>query len=437
MTSIVRLGIKSFLISMLMLANAHAQLVIEITQGLNDAIPIAVVPFGVPGPVVPTDDVAEIIQNDLARSGRFAPLERRDMIEKPTSGDQIQFSDWKLLKSNFIAVGKLVPDGADRYAVQFELYNVLNGQRLLGQRITSSTSALRVTAHRIADLIYEQLTGVPGVFSTRIAYLNVEGVAPNLRYKLTVADADGMNPRVIANSAEPIMSPAWSPDGNSLAYVSFENKMAAIYAQTLSTGSRVKVSARAGINGAPTWSPDGKKIALTLSRKDGDVDVYTLELASQMLTRMTFDPAIDTEPSWSVDGSKLYFTSDRSGAPQIYEISTTDPRANPRRVTFEGKYNARPRVSPDGKTLALITQTGNGFNVATLDLKTNAMQVLTRGRQDESPSYAPNGAQLIYATQDRGRGILALVSSDGRFQQKMGATSGDVREPVWGPLPAK
>ena len=294
---------KPVLMTVLMTAlgfstTAQAQLVVEITQGLNDAVPIAIVPFGVPGPVVPTIDIAEVIQNDLARSGRFAPLERRDMIDKPTSGDQIQFSDWRLLKSNFIAVGKLVPDGADRFAVQFELYNVLNGQRLLGQRIPSSTAGLRATAHRIADLIFEQLTGIPGAFSTRIAYLNVEGNPPSQRYKLTVADADGANPRVIANSGEPIMSPAWSPGGDSLAYVSFENKMAAIWVQTVSTGQRTKVSARAGINGAPSWSPDGKKLALTLSRKDGDVDVYTLELASQLLTRMTFDPGIDTEPTW-------------------------------------------------------------------------------------------------------------------------------------------
>ncbi|MGE0188928.1 MAG: Tol-Pal system beta propeller repeat protein TolB [Steroidobacteraceae bacterium] len=422
---------------LLIALQSHAQLVVEITQGLNDAIPIAIVPFAMPGPIKPEVDVAEVIANDLSRSGRFAPVPRNDMLEQPSSGEQIQFADWRLLKSNFIAVGKITPDGADRFSVQYELYNVLNGQRLLGEKIPSTGGALRATAHRIADLIYEQLTGVRGVFSTRIAYLNVEGNPPNQRYKLTVADADGVNPRVVANSSEPIMSPAWSPDGQSLAYVSFEGKAASIYVQTIATGERIKVSARAGINGAPAWSPDGKKLALTLSRKDGDVDVYTLELASQVLTRMSFDPGIDTEPSWSLDGRKLYYTSDRSGSPQIYEVGVNDPRSALKRLTFEGRYNARPRLSPDGKQLALVHQNGNGFNIALLDLASNSLQVLTKGRQDESPSFAPNGAQLIYATQDRGRGVLALVSSDGRSQQKMGAASGEVREAVWGPFAPK
>ena len=425
----------ALVISLLSVAQSHAQLVVEITQGLNDAIPIAVVPFAMPGPVRPTVDVAEIVGNDLSRSGRFATLPRADMLEQPSSGDQIQFSDWRMLKTNFVAVGKVLADGPDRFQVQYELYNVLNGQRLLGERIASSASGLRATAHRIADLIYEQLTGVPGVFSTRIAYVNVEGNPPVQRYKLTIADADGANPRVVANSSEPIMSPAWSPDGQYLAYVSFEGKAAAIYVQTLATGGRSKVSARAGINGAPAWSPDGKRLALTLSRKDGDVDVYILELATQALTRVTFDPGIDTEPSWSIDGTKLYYTSDRSGAPQIYEVSAVTPNATPKRLTFEGRYNARPRVSPDGKRLALVHQEGSAYQIALFDLQTSALQVLTKGAQDESPSFAPNGAQLIYATQDRGHGVLATVSNDGRFQQKMGTASGQVREPVWGPFP--
>lgn len=416
-------------------AAAQAQLVIEITRGQSDAIPIAVVPFGSEGAALGQLDVAEVVAADLARSGRFAPLDRRDMIERPSSGDQIRFSDWRLLKSNFIAVGKLLPEGADRYSVQFELFNVLNGQRLLGQKISSTGAGLRATAHRIADLIFEQLTGIPGAFSTRIAYLTVDGAPPNQRYKLTIADADGFNPQIIANSADPIMSPTWSADGQNLAYVSFENKSSAIFVQALRSGERRKVSARAGINGAPAWSPDGKKLALTLSRQ-GDLDVYTLDLATQVLTRITFDPSIDTEPTWSADGAKIYFTSDRSGSPQIYEADVNDPR-RPVRLTFEGSYNARPRVSPDGKQLAVVHQEGQGFNIAIFDLKSKAMQVLTKGRQDESPSFAPNGATIIYATQDRGRGVLATVTTDGRVQQRLAGSSGDVREPVWSPFPAK
>ena len=415
---------------------SQAQLVIEITRGQANAIPIAVVPFGWTSPSALPTDVAEVIAADLARSGRFAPLERRDMVDKPTTGLEVRFQDWKYLKSDYIAVGKVLPEAGGNYTVQFELHNVVNGQRLIGQRIPSSATALRATAHRIADIIYEQLTGTPGAFSTRIAFLRVEGVAPKLQYNLLVADSDGANEQNFMSSTEPLMSPSWSPDGESLAYVSFEKKNAAIYVQTLRTSERRQVSARSGLNNSPSWSPDGKALALTLSRKDGDVDVYTLDLASQMLTRMTFDPGIDTEPVWSADGKKIYFTSDRGGSPQIYEVNVADPRT-PRRVTFEGTYNARPRLSPDGKRLAVVHLDGGNFRIATVDLASKAVQVLTQGKQDESPSFAPNGSTIIYATQDRGRGVLATVSIDGRVTQRLAASKGDVREPVWSPLAAK
>lgn len=427
----------SFLMAALLIgASAHAQLVIEITRGQEDAVPIAIVPFGWESTGQPPFDIAEVVAADLQRSGRFAPLDRKDMIDRPTSGDQIRFQDWRYLKSDFIAVGKLTPEGADRYAAQFELYNVLTGQRLTGQRLTATSSSMRAVAHRIADLIFEQLTGIRGAFSTRIAFISVEGQPPNQRYQLIVADADGENQQRIANSTEPLMSPAWSPDGQSLAYVSFESKASAIYVQTLRTGERRRVSARAGINGAPAWSPDGRTLALTLSRKDGDVDVYTLNLASQLLTRMTFDPGIDTEPAWSSDGRKLYFMSDRAGGPQIYEIDVSQPQ-RATRVTFEGSYNARPRISPDGKQLAVVHLDRGAFRIAVVDLASKAVQVLSQGRQDESPSFAPNGATLIYATQDRGRGVLSTASTDGRVQQRLAASTGDVREPVWSPFPAK
>jgi TolB protein len=413
-------------------AAANAQLVIEITKSAEDAVPVAIVPFGWESTGAAPFDVAEVVAADLRRSGRFAPLDRKDMIDRPTQGDQIRFQDWRYLKTDFIAVGKLTPDGQG-FAAQFELYNVLTGQRLAGQRLTANANSLRALAHRVSDIIFEQLTGVRGAFSTRVAFVSAEGTPPKQRYKLIVSDYDGENQQTITTSDEPIMSPAWSPDAQSLAYVSFESKASAIYVQTLRTGERKRVSARAGINGAPSWSPDGKTLALTLSRKDGDVDVYTLELNSQVLTRMTFDPGIDTEPSWSSDGKKLYFNSDRAGGPQIYEIDVANPnRAT--RVSFEGSYNARPRVSPDGKQLAVVHLDRGNYRIAVIDLASKGLQVLSEGRQDESPSYAPNGAVLIYATQEKGKGVLATVSTDGRTAERFTNTVGEVREPVWAPF---
>jgi TolB protein len=413
-------------------ATAHAQLRLDITQGVRDAVPIAVVPFagqaeGGAG------DVAAVVANDLQLSGRFKPLERRDMVTRPTTGAAIRFEDWRLLRSDFIVVGRVEPD-VSGLAVTFELYNVQTGQPLLSQRLATNERGLRATAHRIADLVFERLTGIPGAFGTRIAYVAVEGKAPRRTYRLIVADADGYGPRTVTESSEPLMSPAWSPDGQSLAYVSFEGKASAVYVQRLASGERRRVSARLGINGAPAWSPDGRRLALTLSR-DGNLDIFTLDLASQALTRITTDPAIDTEPEWSRDGSSLYFTSDRAGSAQVYRVDAAAGQAA-QRLTFTNGYNARPRVSPDGQSLALVTLDRGAYRIATFDLKTRNVHVLTDGRQDEAPSFAPNGAAIIYATRSGSRGTLAMASSDGRFQQRLSSDVGDVREPVWSPYPA-
>ena len=411
---------------------ARAELTIEITEGVTDPIPIAIVPFGWSGIGQAPFDVAELVAADLKRSGRFTPMPRTDMIELPTRGEEVEIDDWRLLRNDFVVVGQLQPGAEGRYTIQFELMNVLNGQKLLLNRQPATTASLRAASHRVADIIFEKITGIRGAFSTRIAYISVEGQAPARRYKLIVADSDGENPRIAAQSSEPIMSPAWSPDGQSLAYVSFESRVASIYAQMLRTGERTRVSARAGINGAPAWSPDGRRLALTLSHKDGNLDVYVLNLGDQVLTRITDDNAIDTEPAWAADGKSLYFTSDRSGSPQIYRVAPNSGE-RPTRVTFEGSYNARPRVSPDGNTLAMVTLDNGAYRIAALDLKNGGSRVLTQGRLDESPSFAPNGAELIYATQDRGRGVLATVSVDGNVQQRL-ASESDIREPVWAPF---
>ncbi len=414
-------------------APSQAQLRLDITQGVRDAVPIAIVPFGGQAEGAATD-VAAVIANDLQMSGRFAPLERRDLVARPTRGEEIRFEDWRLLRSDFIVVGRVEPEGS-ALAVGFELFNVRTGASLLAQRLPTTERGLRATAHRIADLVFERLTGTPGAFSTRIAYVTVDGRPPSQRFRLVVADADGFNPRTIAESTEPIMSPAWSPDGQQIAYVSFESKVSAIYVQRLATGERRRVSARAGINGAPAWSPDGRQLALTLSR-EGNLDLYTLDLATQSLTRITTDEAIDTEPEWARDGRSLYFTSDRAGNAQVYRVAL-DGAHKAERATFTNGYNARPRLSPDGKELALVTLDRGGYRIAVLDLASRNLRVLTNGSQDESPSFAPNGAMVIYATRERGRGSLAIVSSDGRFQQRLSSDQGDVREPAWSPFPVR
>ena len=412
--------------------SAQAQLRIQITSGVERPIPIAIVPFGWEGQGAEPFDIVEVITADLGNSGRFAPLPESDMVSRPTEPAQVNFQNWRLLETDVLLIGRLVEDGPDRYTVVFQLFDVLRGEQSLGFRVTSARADLRATAHRIADMVFEELTGIPGVFGTRIAYVNETRSSAGRQYRLIVADADGENARVIAESPQPLMSPGWSPDGRRVAYVSFEGNQSAIYIQTLRTGNREVASRRAGINGAPSFSPDGRRLAITLST-DGNLDIYTLELGTQVLRRITESPAIDTEPTWSADGRSIYFTSDRAGGPQIYRVDAV-AGARAERLTFEGNYNTRPRLSPDGRQLAIVHRDqSNNDRIATLDVDSRLLQVLSNGRLDESPSYAPNGAMIIYATRDAAQGVLAAVSSDGRVRQRIAAVAGDVREPVWSP----
>lgn len=411
---------------------ASAQLTVQITQGVTDPIPVAVVPFGWSAEGAAPWDVAATVRADLERSGRFKALSRTDMLEFPHAASEVDAANWRLLKVDYVVVGRLVPLPDGRFELQYELVNTLTGQRLLGEALPAGRDALKLASHRVSDAVYARILGIPGAFATRIAYVAVDGPMQARRYRLLVADSDGANPRVVLQSGQPLMSPAWSPDGHSLAYVSFEGGVSSIYVQDLATGQRVRVSARAGINGAPAFSPDGSQLAIALSRRDGNVDVYVLTLATQQLTRLTDSPAIDTEPSWSPDGRSLYFTSDRGGGPQVYRVPLAGGAAQ--RITFEGNYNARPRISPDGRSLAVVTLDGKSYRVAVVDLTRRGSRVLTSGRQDESPSFAPNGAMLIYATRDGRRGVLATAAVDGSVQQRLAGGDADIREPAWSPF---
>lgn len=412
---------------------AQAKLEIEITQGNASALPIAVVPmqWRASGPP-PEDTVSDVVSADLYRSGLFAPLKDQDMVDRPVDVESIRFGTWRLLKVDYVVVGS-VKDSADGngFDITYQLVDVHTQETLLSQITSVGLGDLRFGSHRVADAIYEKLTGVPGAFATRIAYVSATGLGEKQNYELFVADADGFNPQPVVGSPEPLLSPRWSNDGQRLAYVSFEKGNSAIYIQNVSTGARELVSSGKGINGAPAFSPDDRYLAMTLSRS-GNPEVYVKDLATGENRQLTNHWAIDTEAAWSPDGKTIYFTSDRGGRPQIYSVPFAGGQAT--RVTREGEYNARATISPDGKRIAVAQGRGNEYRIAVLELDTGRLRTLTPGVLDESPSFAPNGSMILYATREKNRGVLAAVSADGNVRQRLVLTEGDVREPAWSPV---
>ncbi len=415
-------------------APAYAQLEFEITDFVGKRTPVAVVPFGWEGESAEAPfDIDGVIAADLNRSGRFRPIPDGDMLQKPTASVDIDFDDWSILAVEAVIIGKITQTGANAYSVQFQAFDVFKREQLVGYRMPASRGTMRRVAHRAADMIYEKLTGIPGVFGTKVTYVRATGREDNRKYSLIVSDMDGENQFTIMESTDPIMSPAWSPDSRQLAYVSFENNVSTIFVQTLRTGNRIKVSSRAGINGAPAFSPDGRKLVLTLGGVAGNLDINILDLRTRGLKRLTTNRAIDTEGTWAPDGQSIYFTSDRGGSPQIYRVSVNG--GTPQRVTYEGSYNARPRLSPSGDRLAMVTLDRGNYRIAVQDLDDGDFLILSTGRQDESPSFAPNSDSLIYATRQGSDGVLEMVSADGLVRQRLGSGNGDIREPVWSPFP--
>lgn len=422
-------------ISLLLSAGAaRAQLQIEIVDGVEGALPIAVVPFDFgaaeAGPEAP---LHEIIANDLRRSGLFDPLPVAEMIDRPTRPAETQFGTWRLLKVDYIAMGRWVPvgDGLEG-EIEYHLVAVHSGRTLFSRAIAAGPGVFRLRAHQIADAIYEELTGTPGAFASRIAYVKVSGAGTDdERFELIVADSDGHNPQTIVRQSQPILSPSWAPDGRRLAYVSFATGRSNVVVQEIYTGQREIIAAERGVNGAPAFSPDGRFVAMSLSR-GGSPDIWLRDLTTGRMSQLTNHWSIDTEPVFSRDGREILFTSDRAGRPQIYRVARDG--SGTARVTTEGRYNSRAAIDPYRGLLAMVHGDDFDYRIAVLDRESNRLRVLSSGPMDESPSFAPNGQMVLYATREGELGVLAAVSIDGRFRQRLVLTDGDVREPAWSPL---
>ncbi len=404
---------------------ARAQLTIEIVGGGATTIPIAIVAFA--GEAAYPLSTTAVIGADLARSGLFKLVDAGGVVPRPSRAEEVRYGDWSSRGADAVVVGSMTPQPDGRVQVRFSLLDTVKQGELAEFTFVVAQAQLRATAHRIADVIYEKLTGDVGVFSTRIAYIAKQGP----RYELLVAEADGFNPQSIVSSNEPLLSPVWSPDGTRIAYVSLENKKPVVYVQSLSTGGRQAVANFRGSNSAPAWSPDSSRLAVTLT-KDGGSQLYVMKADGSGVQRLTSSAGIDTEANFAADGGSILFTSDRGGSPQIYRLTLGSGAIE--RMTYDGSYNVSPRNLPDGRGFVFVRRDGGRFNIALQDFATRQVQVLTQGSLDESPSVAPNGKLIIYASETGGRGILAAVSSDGRVKQRLTAAASDVREPAWGPL---
>ncbi|NMT63855.1 Tol-Pal system beta propeller repeat protein TolB [Marinobacter orientalis] len=409
---------------------ASAELLIRITEGADSAIPVAVVPFSESGNLPSGDKVSSIVRDDLTMSGEFRPLPPEKMLSLPSEGAEVYFRDWRLLGQRYVLVGQLERKG-DRIEARYELFDVNREQRIMGATASSSINSARSLAHHISDKVYEAITGVPGAFSTKLAYITLQRSGGQSVYRLQVSDVDGKRARVRLESDEPILSPAWSPDGRKLAYVSFETGKPAIYIHELASGDRTRIADFPGLNSAPAFSHDGRSLLMTLS-KDGNAEIYKMDIQSGSLKRLTNHWSIDTEPVWDHTGEGFFFTSDRSGGPQIYH--KTSENAAPRRITFGSRYNARPRPDNDGEYVYYVHQRDSSFHIARTNLQTEEETVLTRTGSDESPSVSPNGRMVIYATKKGGNSVLTVIAADGGAAYSLPSSEGEVRDPAWSPI---
>lgn len=408
-----------------------AQLNITVTKGYDEKTNIAIVPFLWDGDGAAPSEMTDIVIANLERTGQFEALDQGVMRSWPSRRESIVFAEWRLLNQDFLVIGRLRPLAEGRVEVTYELHDPYREQRLTAGTLQGTLAQWRQLAHRVSDAIYEEITGVRGVFSTKIAYVVAQETDTGLQYRLQIADADGWNEQIWYRSPQPIMSPAWSPDGRQIAFVDFQSDGSSmVRVIDLNTRNiRTLAERRGTINSAPAFSPDGRRLAFTSSRA-GSPNIYVLDLQTSRLQQVTTHWAIDTEPDW-VDDNRLIFTSDRSGRPQIYKIDLRTQAVE--RLTFEGRYNARGRVGADGERITMVYSDGGGYFIATMDLETRLVQVLSGNGTDEAPSLAPNGSMVIYATKRGNNSELAWVSIDGKVESAMPSRFGDVREPAWSP----